>query len=75
MSVSGDSATLFTGLTPVESSDSGEAFNPCPHPAPSPQLSSLYGHVLFPQPFLLAALSAAQQGTNSLLIATYLGNE
>lgn len=33
-SVSGDLGTLFTGLEPVESTHSGEAFNPCPQPAP-----------------------------------------
>lgn len=75
MSVSGDSGTLFTGFMPVESTHSGEAFNPCPFPAPSLHSSPLYMDMFyFHSSFLLAALSVAQQGTNSLLIGTYLGN-
>ncbi len=67
MSVSGDSGTLFTGFTPVESAHSGEAFNPCPLPAPSLHSSPLYMDMFyFHSSFLLAALSVAQQGTNSL---------
>lgn len=75
LSVSGDSGTLFTGFMPVESTHSGEAFNPCPLPAPSLHSSPLYMDMFyFHSSFLLAALSVAQQGTNSLLIGTYLGN-
>lgn len=67
--------TLFTGLTPVESTHSGEAFNPCPLSAPFLHSSPLYMDMFyFYSSFLLAALLAAQQGTNSLLIGTYLGN-
>lgn len=74
-SVSRDSGTLFTGFTPVESTHSGEAFNPCPLPAPCLRSSPLYMDMFyFHSSFLLAALSAAQQGTNSLLIGTYLGS-
>lgn len=75
MSVSRDSGTLFTGFTPVESSHSGETFNPWPLPAPSLHSYPLYMDMFyFHISFLLAALSAAQQGINSLLIGTYLGN-
>lgn len=73
-SVNGDPGTLFT-FTPVESSHSGEAFNPCPLPTPSLHSAPLYMDMFyFRSSCLLAALSAAQRGTNSILIGTYLGN-
>lgn len=57
----------FTGFRPVESTHSGEAFNPCPLPAPSLHSSPLYMDMFyFHSSFLLVALSAAQQGTDSL---------
>lgn len=47
----------------------------CSAPAPSLLGSPLYMDMFyFYSSFLLAALSAAQQGTNSPLIGTYLGN-
>lgn len=75
VSVRRDLGTLFTGFMPVESLYSGEAFNPCPLPFPSLYSSPLYMDMFyFHSSCLLAALSAAQQGTNSVLIGTYLGN-
>lgn len=74
VSISGDSGALFIGFMPAESTHSAEAFNPCPLTAPSLHGSPLYMDMFyFHSSFLLAALSAAQQGTNSLLIGTYLG--
>lgn len=75
VSVSRDSGTLFTGFLPVESLHSGEAFNPCPLPVPSVYSSPLYMDMFyFHSSCLLAALSPAQRGTNSILIGTYLVN-
>lgn len=75
VSVWRDPETLFTGFMPVESLHSREAFNPCPLPVPSLYSSPLYMDMFyFHSSCLLAALSAAQQATNSILIGTYLGN-
>lgn len=74
VSISRDSGTLFTGFMPMENTHSGEAFNPCPLTAPSLPGFPLYMDMFcIHSSFLLAALSAAQQGTKSLLIGTYLG--
>lgn len=74
VSISRDSGTLFTGCMPTENTHSGEAFNPCPLAAPALPDFPLYMDMFcIRSSFLLAALSAAQQGTNSLLIGTYLG--
>lgn len=62
------------GFRPWKAGEPGAAFNPCPLPA-----LSLHGFPLYMDmfclnsSFLLAALSAAQRGTHSLFIGTYLG--
>lgn len=62
------------GFRPWNAGEPGAAFNPCPLPAPSLHGFPLYMDMFcLNSSFLLAALSAAQRGTHSLFIGTYLG--
>lgn len=62
------------GFRPWKAGEPEAAFNPCPLPAPSLHGFPLYMDMFcLNSSFLLAALSAAQRGTHSLFIGTYLG--
>lgn len=61
---------LLAGLGPEESTDSGETFNPCPLPAPSPHSSRLYMDMFY---FSLLPCRQLSRAKSSLFRGTYLG--